>query len=289
MTSSPMPPPWLRYPHCAFGPADCVGPDVECWTEFDERLAALSPQDRVEYVRLFPAPKTQPLYYEAEAMVDGTLEAALADLECQTPTHTVRHWEPHGAWRYTRADLAARVAAGESPSYVMFWKPGASGTPACLGQWQPSPFTVGPVRYSCAEQYMMAEKARLFGDEEMEQQILATDDPLTMKRLGKKVRGFDAGVWDKAKYSIVLNGSYAKFSQDPDLRAYLLSTGDAVLVEASPLDTVWGIGLGANNERSTDPARWRGANLLGFALMETRDEIARVWANADLVDWSIFP
>ncbi len=283
MMSSLIPPPWLRHPHCAFGPAACVGPDVASWAEFDQWLAALSPQDRAEYVRLFPAPKAQSLYYEAGAMPDDALRAVLADLECQTPTLTVRHWEPRGAQRYSRSDLAGRVAAGEQPSYLMFWKPGAPGAPACLGQWQPSPFAVGAVRYSCAEQYMMAEKARLFGDAEMERKILATDDPATMKRLGKKVRGFDPAVWDEAKYSIVLNGSYAKFSQDPVLRSYLTSTGDAVLVEASPLDTVWGIGLGVNNERAVDPARWRGRNLLGFALMETRDEIARVWAHADLV------
>ncbi len=283
MLSSPMSPPWLRYPHAAFGPAACTGSDLEYWREFDRWLAALPPADRVEYVRLFPTPKTQFPYDEAGATPDEALRAAQADLECRTPTLAVRHWEPHGAWQYSRAELVGRVAAGERPSYVMFWKPGDRGTSACLGQWQPSPFTVGEVRYSCAEQYMMAEKARLFGDDQMEQEILATSDPATMKRLGKKVRGFDAGVWNRAKYSIVLNGSYAKFSQDPDLCGYLTGTGDAVLVEASPLDTVWGIGLGAKNERATDPVRWRGQNLLGFALMETRDEIARVWAHADLV------
>ncbi|MCL2423828.1 MAG: NADAR family protein [Micrococcales bacterium] len=195
-------------------------------------------------------------------------------------------FEPHRVPRYTRAQLVERVAAGDQLSYVMFWKPGPSGTPAELGQWQPSPFTVAGIAYSCAEQYMMAEKARVFDDAEMEQQILGTDDPATMKRLGKKVRGFDGGVWNKVKYSIVLNGSYAKFSQDPGRRAYLLGTGDAVLVEASPMDTIWGIGLGSNNPRAADPAGWRGQNLLGFALMEARDEIARVWTNAHLADES---
>jgi ribA/ribD-fused uncharacterized protein len=135
---------------------------------------------------------------------------------------------------------------------------------------------------------MMAEKAALFGDEEILAQILATEDPKAMKALGRKVRSFDSTVWDKAKYSIVLNGNYAKFTQDDALREYLLSTADKILVEASPLDTVWGIGLGANNPKSVDPAQWRGRNLLGFALMEVRDEIARVYANHNRIDWNKF-
>ncbi|MCL2089718.1 MAG: NADAR family protein [Micrococcales bacterium] len=276
--TSPMPPPWLRYPGVSFASIHWrTGAGEDYVSQLGGWLRSLSPADRAEYQRLFPAPKTWPRYYQS--VDEDARLAELADLEIGG----VQHWEPHGARRYTRDSLKARCAAGEQPSYIMFWKPGEPGTEACLGQWQPSQFTVDGQTYGCTEQYMMAEKARLFDDEEMERAIMATDDPATMKRLGRKVRGFDAGMWGKAKHSIVLNGNYAKFSQDPDLRSYLTGTGDAVLVEASPLDTVWGIGLGANNERATDPARWRGANLLGFALMETRDEIARVWAHADLL------
>jgi ribA/ribD-fused uncharacterized protein len=130
----------------------------------------------------------------------------------------------------------------------------------------------------------MAAKARLFNDEEMRGRIMATDDPREMKALGKQVRGFRAEAWDTARHSIVLAGTWAKFTQDRALREFLLSTGDDVLVEASPLGTIWGIGLGVNNPRAADPRTWRGHNLLGFALMEVRDEIRRVYANADLLD-----
>jgi ribA/ribD-fused uncharacterized protein len=125
---------------------------------------------------------------------------------------------------------------------------------------------------------MMAEKARLFGDGEALTQIMGTTDPRLMRALGRTVTGFDSEVWDKARYSVVLDGNYAKFTQDLALRTYLLSTAGKVLVEASPRDVIWGIGLNATNPQAANPAAWRGTNLLGFALMEVRDEIARVWA-----------
>ena len=89
------------------------------------------------------------------------------------------------------------------------------------------------------------------------------------------MRGFDDAVWQRERYGIVVEGSVHKFASDPALRAYLLCTGDRVLVEASPLDRIWGIGLAADDERALDPARWRGLNLLGFALMEARERLRR--------------
>ena len=93
-------------------------------------------------------------------------------------------------------------------------------------------------------------------------------------------------VWDKFKYAIVLNGNWCKFSQNRDLREFLLSTGDSVLVEASPYDAIWGIRLAASSPEAQDPVKWRGQNLLGFALMEVRDELRRVTQNEMLCDWS---
>jgi len=98
------------------------------------------------------------------------------------------------------------------------------------------------------------------------------------------VREFDESVWNKVKYSIVLNGNYRKFSQNLKLREFLLSTGEDILVEASPYDAVWGIRMSANNENSQNPMKWQGKNLLGFALMEVRDEIRRVWENAEFCE-----
>ena len=83
---------------------------------------------------------------------------------------------------------------------------------------------------------------------------------------------------------VLLNGNFLKFTQNPALREYLLSTGDNILVEASPLDAVWGIRMGKTNEHAQDPLKWKGQNLLGFALMEVRDEIRRVWKNAALCE-----
>lgn len=147
-------------------------------------------------------------------------------------------------------------------------------TETCLSQWYPCQFEVDGVTYTSAEQYMMAEKAKLFGDEVIRAEILNTSDPRTCKALGRKVKNFDKAVWDKKKEDIVRNGNFEKFMQNDALRNFLLSTGDKVLVEASPTDLVWGIGLGKNNPDALDPVKWRGENLLGFALMTVRKDMA---------------
>jgi len=133
---------------------------------------------------------------------------------------------------------------------------------------------------------MMAAKAELFGDGEIRAQILESRDPKQIKALGRKVRNFDQTLWDRAKYSIVLNGNWCKFSQNRALRDFLLSTGDSVLAEASPFDGIWGIRLPAASPEARDPLKWRGENLLGFALMEVRDELRRVTQREALCNWS---
>ncbi|SDQ31327.1 hypothetical protein SAMN04489764_0163 [Thermostaphylospora chromogena] len=172
------------------------------------------------------------------------------------------------------ADLIAAVERGEQVRYLMFWghRPPRSGGVGrgCLSQWWPSPFTVDGVSYRTAEHYMMAAKARLFGDEEAAAAILEAEHPGQAKRIGCTVRGFDERGWEAARFDIVVEGNLAKFGQHPELREYLIGTGDRVLVEASPVDRIWGIGLTADDERAHDPARWRGLNLLGFALMQVR-------------------
>lgn len=146
-------------------------------------------------------------------------------------------------------------------------------TETCLSQFYPCKFVVNGVLYSSAEQFMHAEKARLFKDEEMLQWILATDEPLAAKRFGRSVQGFDAKVWGENKDNIVVQGNVAKFSQNPELKAFLLATGDKVIVEAAPRDTIWAIGYGMKSEHIPYPTEWRGENRLGFDLMEARDII----------------
>ncbi|MET9608584.1 NADAR family protein [Streptomyces sp. NPDC006512] len=173
--------------------------------------------------------------------------------------------------------LIEQVRRGERVKYLPFWghRPRAGGQlgPSCLSQWWPSAFTVGEVRYATAEHWMMAGKARLFEDPEAERAALGAASPAEAKTAGRLVRGFDDAVWARERFALVVEGSVHKFGSDPALRSYLLGTGSRVLVEASPVDRVWGIGLAADDERALDPARWRGLNLLGFALMEARERL----------------
>jgi hypothetical protein len=170
------------------------------------------------------------------------------------------------------------IAGDGQPKYLMFWghTPSADGQVGkqCFSQWWPVSFTVDGVAYASAEHFMMVAKARLFGDDEIVPEILAASHPSEAKALGRKVRGFDDDVWTRRRFDLVVKGNVAKFGQHAELRDFLLGTGDRVLVEASPRDRVWGIGLGASNERAADPGSWRGLNLLGFALMEARDRLA---------------
>ena len=152
--------------------------------------------------------------------------------------------------------------------FVFFWKP-----PATFGQWTPSPFTVDGEHYVCAEQYMMAEKARLFGDEDVRRRILQSPSPRQHKKLGREVKGFDPATWEAHRLDIVVRGNLAKFTQHPEMRAELLSTGDRILVEASPLDQIWGIGLRADHPDAQHPDQWVGLNLLGEALMKVRAQL----------------
>ncbi|MCK2219017.1 NADAR family protein [Actinomadura sp. ATCC 31491] len=171
-------------------------------------------------------------------------------------------------------EAVAAERAGRRLKYLRFWghrPPRGGGVgPGCLSQWWPAAFTEDGHRYASAEHYMMAHKAWLFGDDETARRVLAAPGPAQAKNLGRLVRGFDEATWEAHRFAIVVRGSAAKFGQHPELRAYLLGTAGRVLVEASPLDRVWGIGLAADDERATSPARWRGLNLLGFALMSAR-------------------
>ncbi|MEU9335377.1 NADAR family protein [Streptomyces sp. NPDC048290] len=176
-----------------------------------------------------------------------------------------------------RDALVSAVRAGARPRYLAFWgnQPLPDGRlgASCLSQWWPSPFVVDEVRYATAEHWMMAAKARLFADSEGERRVLAAGHPAEAKKAGRLVRGFDESVWLRERLRIVTEGSVHKFASDPALRAYLLGTGDRVLVEASPVDLVWGVGWTAKDPEAEDPERWRGLNLLGFALMAARQRL----------------
>ncbi|MET7740748.1 NADAR family protein [Streptomyces sp. NPDC005385] len=177
----------------------------------------------------------------------------------------------------TREALVSAVESGARVKYLPFWghRPRADGQvgSSCLSQWWPSPSVTEGVAYATAEHWMMAAKARLFGDAEAERRAVEAASPALAKKAGRLVRGFDDAVWERERFGIVVEGSVHKFAAHADLREFLLGTGDRVLVEASPLDRVWGIGLAATDEGASDPRRWRGGNLLGFALMEARERL----------------
>jgi ribA/ribD-fused uncharacterized protein len=142
-----------------------------------------------------------------------------------------------------------------------------------FSQWFRCRFEADGRVFSCMEQYMMLGKARLFGDAATAEKIMAADHPRQHKALGRKVTPFDDKVWKREREHIVLTGNRAKFTQNDDLRALLLATAGTTLVEASPYDRIWGIGLGANDPRAQDPSQWRGQNLLGYILTRLRDEL----------------
>ncbi len=162
--------------------------------------------------------------------------------------------------------------------FLFFWghQPEHDGSigKGCLSQWWPCSFVVDGQRFASAEHYMMWRKALLFDDASTAGRVLAASSPGEAKALGRQVSGFEDSAWVSARLEIVVAGNLAKFSQDPALRSYLLGTGSRVLVEASPLDRVWGIGLAADDPRALDPSSWRGLNLLGEALMEVRASLS---------------
>ncbi len=272
-----MPPVWIMYPNISqysigwrMGYGEGYKWDLRDWKE------SLTKEEKNKYQEMFP----QPVFWRdlySEEFEDDDIENYSYNL--------IPFWQKNGRPQYSIDQL---IAFGNTKDleYIFFWKPNSDTIDkSCFGQWQSSYFEVDIDEYNCAEQYMMAEKARLFEDKEIEEQIMQTFDPKEIKALGKKVKNFNQTVWDKAKYSIVLNGNYYKFTQNKEMRDFLLSTGDKILVEASPLDTIWGIGLKEENPKAHHPQTWRGKNLLGFALMEVRDELKKVYQNFDKINW----
>ena len=180
---------------------------------------------------------------------------------------------------YSLEELRNEYQNGNTYKYLFFWghtpPPDGSINQSCFSQWWMQDFEINSVRYLCAEQYMMAEKARLFGDNEMLNSIMQTNIPKEMKAYGRAVCNFEKSIWDANCFQIVKKANIAKFTQNNDLLEFLLGTKNRILVEASPRDRIWGIGMGKDNPNAENPLKWRGQNLLGFALTEARDELLK--------------
>jgi ribA/ribD-fused uncharacterized protein len=159
---------------------------------------------------------------------------------------------------------------------VYFW--GHSNEFGFMSNWYPCLFTIGSWDFNCVEQYMMFRKAMVFGDQQTAMKVMAATEPREHKKLGREVKGFDAAKWDAVKVNVVMMGVAAKFAQNPELHARLMSTKKAYLVEASPYDAVWGAGLDEAacrklEEEGPSINHMPGENLLGKILCYVRDEM----------------
>ncbi|MEM7180002.1 MAG: NADAR family protein [Spirochaetota bacterium] len=173
-------------------------------------------------------------------------------------------------------ELLVFLETGKEVKYLFFWghqKPKSGVNQSCFSQWYDAPFTKDDVFYSTAEHFMMAGKALLFKDQAMYEKILQAKTPGEAKKLGRQIQGFTNDVWLQHRFGIVVEANLLKFSQNLELKQYLLNTQGRVLVEASPVDAIWGIGLAADNPDAGKPKLWQGLNLLGFALMVVRERL----------------
>lgn len=151
-------------------------------------------------------------------------------------------------------------------NFLLFWH-------GVFSQWYKAEFKIDKIKYNCAEQYMMSKKAILFNDLKTNKQIMLASHPGDQKRLGRKVKGFDAQTWNKHAIQIVYDGNYGKFTQNTKLFECLKLTDKLIIVEASPKDTIWGIGLDETHPNADEPSKWRGKNWLGNVLTKLRDDL----------------
>jgi len=194
--------------------------------------------------------------------------------------------------------LLEKYENGESLKFIYFWgntkKDSSQIDKSCFSQWYDSPFEVADIIYKTAEHWMMAQKALLFNDKKAFDKIVNCEKPGEAKEIGRGIVGFDDIKWNDARFDIVKKGNIYKFNQHPLLADYLIKTDQRILVEASPQDTIWGVGLAQDNPDITNIYTWRGENLLGFVLMEVRDFLKEFGHfgkidNEMLPPWTKFP
>jgi len=200
--------------------------------------------------------------------------------------------------RYNIQWLTNTFESGIPVKFLLFWghanKNNETVGKFCFSQWFPSPFTIDGITYKTAEHWMMAQKAVLFDDESALKKIIACNTPAEAKKFGRQVLGFDEMVWNDKRCDIVKLGNIHKFNQHPIFADYLLATGDRVIAESSPVDTIWGTGLPPDHKEADNIYYWRGLNLLGFSLMEVRDFLRdfghfNPLQNAILPPWKKYP
>lgn len=152
--------------------------------------------------------------------------------------------------------------------YLFFW-----GNEDYMSNWHKASFEIDGISFNCSEQYMMYAKAITFNDFDTANKILRTSSQSAQKKLGREVKNYDDSTWTKVRMDVVYKACLAKFEQNPALKEQLLNTNDLHLVEASPYDKIWGIGLDENAPEATNSTLWRGLNLLGEVLMKVRSDL----------------
>jgi len=281
--NNPMPPLWMMFPELPQASMGWrMGYGESYSIEFMNWFKELSSNEKQQYQHLFPAPKMWRGFYDEFSDKGFDIKAFKKYF-----LYGVQLWNQSDEPQYSKEKIINEQQLRSKSDFAFFWHNG-NDIFDCFSQWRTSNFQVSINRYSCCEQYMMAEKARIFDDEQVRKKIMETTDPMDMKILGRQVKKFRDKKWDKVKYSVVLNANYYKFTQNKEMREILLDTGNKIIVEASPTDMIWGIGFVKEKPEATNPKLWRGENLLGFALMEVRDEIKKVYENYDKIDWRQF-
>lgn len=198
--------------------------------------------------------------------------------------------------KYSNQKIIERFESGENLKFLFFWghKKSEQITKSCFSQWYESKFIVNGIEFQTAEHFMMAEKALLFNDKDIYEQIIETNNPGNAKKLGRKVNSFNQKTWEENRFEIVVRGNFYKFAQNLKLSEFLLNTKNRILVEASPVDNIWGIGLSQDSQNIENPSNWKGENLLGYALMEVRDILRKTGKfkeleNPILPPWIAYP
>jgi hypothetical protein len=152
--------------------------------------------------------------------------------------------------------------------YIFFWD-------SIYSNWYGCEFSSAGRKFNCSEQNFMYHKALTFGDVETAEKMMKESHPRVQKKLGKLVKNYDDTTWAEVRYDIMKEAVYLKFSQNKELLSELLKTGDKIFVEASPYDTIWGIGMGEDDDLILDEKNWKGLNLLGKALCEVRAQFIK--------------
>lgn len=163
-------------------------------------------------------------------------------------------------------ELMRKAVEAKKEKFTFFW----AGT---FSQWAESPFKIDGVAFNTAEQYMMYKKALLFNDFKQAERIMETSNPRAQTQLGREVIGFDKSRWERYCKQFVYEASFAKFTQNPKMLVELLATEGTTLVEASPKDNIWGIGLAEDDPKALSRDTWEGTNWLGEILTEVRKDI----------------